>query len=982
MSQSVFTCASCSVVCSNQYIFQQHLDGKKHRRRLQYRGSILQCGICMITVNGPVPWSAHILGMRHKSLAGKQGISPAVEPEGAGATVHGHQFCAVCNIYVPENIWASHPYSKAHQRRLRFAAMEATAEEAARDKHGVTVSHHPAGLDFGILEVHEATPGREVLLTVNNTVPISSVVLLNVELSSTATRWPSAFQIRFGGPKQLAYNQAMQIPIAFSHTLRGIYVDRAEFSFEDTRLQQIFTISRTLRATVGERAAYAALQPNTPFVPRKRTARTLERDVVAGDPPPALKVIPYKGHLPHAEIPDRMLPLFSCKGSVADMVKQTKDTFLPAQLDSLTYGQHYKALLWAEEYRSDQDLQVYDIDSTTLSKFNSLYYLGVPGLAEKRPSVLVGDRILMQPSSFDAERDKWFEGWVHVVRRDEVGMKFGPSFHIGYFEFQQYRARFKLNRIPLRRQHQALDAAFYPDRLLFPRPSLTVWHQSPSTADIAPAIHNQYISQNPPQLQAVASIASLPPGSLPFCIFGPPGTGKTVTTVEAIRQLLDRNPNAHILACAPSNSAADLIASRLAMLKPSELFRFYAPSRFKNSVPDDLAKYSLTNADGHFTVPPMAILMQYRVIVSTCVSASFTHGIGMPRGHFTHMFFDEAGHATEPEIMIAVKTMADNETNIILSGDPKQLGPIIRSAVARELGLEKSYLERLMDCESHNMSTGHGTTVVRLTQNFRSHPQILRFPNERFYDGALQPCGDPEVINSYIGSSLLVNKNFPIVFRALSGKDDREAKSPSFFNAMEVLEVKAFVEQLRSNRDVRTNDNEIGVISPYHAQCSRIRASLRPFAEGIKVGSVEEFQGQERRVIIISTVRSSQDFVEYDLKHTLGFVANPRRLNVAVTRAQALLIIVGDPAVLGLDSLWRSFLNFIHVNGGWKGDEPHWDTSAPVHADGAHDEEAREAGFKDIDAFGRRMQQATMVNLSGENDEEEDNIDRPWRDLE
>ena len=190
-----------------------------------------------------------------------------------------------------------------------------------------------------------------------------------------------------------------------------------------------------------------------------------------------------------------------------------------------------------------------------------------------------------------------------------------------------------------------------------------------------------------------------------------PGTGKTITTVEAIRQLLDHNSNVHILACAPSNSAADLIALRLRdTLAPDEMFRFYAPSRFRSQVPDELIAYTLTNADGHFTVPPMPTLKRYRIIVSTCVSASFAHGIGMARGHFSHMFFDEAGHATEPEIMIAVKTMADNDTNVILSGDPKQLGPIIRSAVARELGLEKSYLERLMDRESHDLATGYGTS--------------------------------------------------------------------------------------------------------------------------------------------------------------------------------------------------------------------------------------------------------------------------------
>jgi helicase MOV-10 len=65
----------------------------------------------------------------------------------------------------------------------------------------------------------------------------------------------------------------------------------------------------------------------------------------------------------------------------------------------------------------------------------------------------------------------------------------------------------------------------------------------------------------------------------------------------------------------------------------------------------------------------------------------------------------------------------------------------------------------------------------------------------------------------------------------------------------------------------------------YHAQVLRIRKTLLPFADQVKVGSVEEFQGQERRVIIISTVRSSREFVEYDLRHTLGFVASPRRFN-------------------------------------------------------------------------------------------------------
>jgi helicase MOV-10 len=92
----------------------------------------------------------------------------------------------------------------------------------------------------------------------------------------------------------------------------------------------------------------------------------------------------------------------------------------------------------------------------------------------------------------------------------------------------------------------------------------------------------------------------------------------------------------------------------------------------------------------------MAKLKSFRVVVATCVASSMLSGVGMPRGHYSHIFTDEAGQATEPETFISIRTLADPRTNVVLSGDPKQLGPIIRSGIARNLGLETSYLERLM----------------------------------------------------------------------------------------------------------------------------------------------------------------------------------------------------------------------------------------------------------------------------------------------
>ena len=290
-----------------------------------------------------------------------------------------------------------------------------------------------------------------------------------------------------------------------------------------------------------------------------------------------------------------------------------------------------------------------------------------------------------------------------------------------------------------------------------------------------------------------------------------------MTIVEGIRQLLRQNPLAKILVCAPSNSAADLIAEKLASaLSPDELFRFYAPSRPKNATSSKLEKYTHRVRET-YTVPPMSRMTKFKVIVSTCVSASIFHGTGMECGHFGYIFIDEAGQATEPEVMIAVKTIADNRTRVILSGDHKQLGPIIRSDVARTLGLETSYLERLMGRDGyeetqncgirflnsrphlHGPLTSFHSSVVKLVKNFRSHEAILDFPNEKFYNGDLRAFAPRPVIDSFLDKPILPSPRFPVLFHGIMGKDDRDASSPSFFNIDEVIEVKGYVTLLKEN---------------------------------------------------------------------------------------------------------------------------------------------------------------------------------------
>jgi len=137
-----------------------------------------------------------------------------------------------------------------------------------------------------------------------------------------------------------------------------------------------------------------------------------------------------------------------------------------------------------------------------------------------------------------------------------------------------------------------------------------------------------------------------------------------------------------------------------------------APSRSQTALPKVLDLFSCKNDHGTFYIPPKAELMKFRVIVSTCISACVPYNIGVPRGHFTHIFVDEAGQAAEPEAMIPIKTMSDGRTNIILSGDPKQLGPIVRSDLALTLKLGVSYLDRLCETQTYDESQMNGITYV------------------------------------------------------------------------------------------------------------------------------------------------------------------------------------------------------------------------------------------------------------------------------
>lgn len=165
-----------------------------------------------------------------------------------------------------------------------------------------------------------------------------------------------------------------------------------------------------------------------------------------------------------------------------------------------------------------------------------------------------------------------------------------------------------------------------------------------------------------------------------------------------------------------------------------------------------------------------------------------------------------------------------------------------------------------------------------------------------------------------------------MIFHGVLGKDEREGNSPSFFNVSEIEVLmhylKALLDTQKKKGIAKISPKEIGIISPYRKQVEKIRKAIDKELKALtdikelKVGSVEEFQGQERKVILISTVRSTTDYVKFDEQFSLGFLTNPKRFNVAITRAKALLILVGNPVILSKDPFWSRFLKFCSDKGG------------------------------------------------------------------
>jgi superfamily I DNA and/or RNA helicase len=412
-------------------------------------------------------------------------------------------------------------------------------------------------------------------------------------------------------------------------------------------------------------------------------------------------------------------------------------------------------------------------------------------------------------------------------------------------------------------------------------------------------------------------------------VHGPPGTGKTTVLVDVIRRAVSRGEQ--VLAAAPSNLAVDNLVERLvaagidavrvghpARVLPTvvehtldQKTRAHPQARIAAELVDqalrlraDARKRKQRRGPGRFSQAraqerdgrallkeareledraELAVLEKAQVVLATLTGIESRVLEGR---RFSLAVVDEATQAVEPAAYLAL-LRADRA---VLAGDHLQLPPTVLAADAQELTV--SLFERLAQAQPQAM--------VTLAEQHRMNEQIMRYPSDALYGGKLR--AHPSVARHALDDAPL-----ELIDTAGRGFDDEMPEdSDSKRNPGEAELVAAEVRKLLPLVPAR----DIAVISPYDAQVQRLRELLNDVSE-LEIDTVDGFQGREKEAVVVSLVRSNE-------QGDLGFVADIRRINVALTRARKKLIVVGDSATIARHPFHDGFVRYAESVGAWR----------------------------------------------------------------
>jgi superfamily I DNA and/or RNA helicase len=419
-------------------------------------------------------------------------------------------------------------------------------------------------------------------------------------------------------------------------------------------------------------------------------------------------------------------------------------------------------------------------------------------------------------------------------------------------------------------------------------------------------------------------------------IHGPPGTGKTRTLVELVRQAVLRGER--VLVTAPSNTAVDNLGERLAQVglsvvrlghparvsraleartldalvessearsrasrwiaEANEIRRRVERRRARERLPWRQARELLSEARGLMRDARKALDAEREIQLEradvVCATAAGVEVAALGGRTFDRVVLDEATQAADPIALAAIA----RGPRCMLAGDPRQLPPTILDQGAAAAGLARTLFERLAE--------RHGEQVVRMLQvQYRMHEALMRFPSESMYGGKLRAA--PEVAARSLAEQpgVLADplRPGPWHFIDTSGKgyaERRDADDPSTSNPAQAERTAREVRRVLSRG---LTAERIAVITPYLAQARALRDALRDaVAQGLEIGTVDGFQGREKEAVIVDLVRSNDD-------GEVGFLADTRRMNVAITRARSFLLVIGDSATLQHHGYYRSFMD-------------------------------------------------------------------------
>lgn len=423
-------------------------------------------------------------------------------------------------------------------------------------------------------------------------------------------------------------------------------------------------------------------------------------------------------------------------------------------------------------------------------------------------------------------------------------------------------------------------------------------------------------------------------------IHGPPGTGKTTTVVELIRQSVAKGLK--VLACAPSNTGVDNLLEKL-IANGLQVVRIGHPAR----VQEDLQPYTLdalvesdpatkvvsdmlreaekiARKAGKYTrarpVPGSrndmrqesrqlredAKLYERQIIANIldradviCATTNFDPDILGDR-QFDLAVVDEACQSTEPGNWPVV-LRADR---IVLAGDHCQLPPTIISTEAAEQGFAVSLMERLI-------RTYGDKTTRQLNVQYRMHEQIMQYSSLCFYEGSLIAH---DSVRTHLLSDLIQPPQppmtlSPVTFVDTAGAGWEEQPEPDGESRFNPQEGQWILQQLRELCNLGIRPEDIAVIAPYAAQVRWLRQQC-PF-RAIEIDTVDGFQGREKEAILITLVRSNSN-------SEIGFLADTRRMNVALTRAKRKLIVIGDSATLATNEFYANMIEYVEIIGGYR----------------------------------------------------------------